>query len=228
MAWRFERFALLMGHKKNPWDFLSKRRFGKTLLQTRKLTDIPWAFLLSRVVSWKFADFRLLEKQKRFISICYIINYLLCWYVLFGLMRAKIGKLWKMLNKKVQNLIDNWHWKARGWLILRKKWKKEWKRVASNIICCTFAMSEMTNPVFSAWGKPSPTLPKLNRVANGNSCLFKVVLHKQSIERLALRQFSRNGNALASFENEHFYCVLILLKIMLYAKCQQARFVIDH
>ena len=27
----------------------------------------------------------------------------------FGLMRAKIDKLWKMLNKKVQILIDNWH-----------------------------------------------------------------------------------------------------------------------
>ncbi len=28
-----------------------------------------------------------------------------------------------------------------------------------------FAVSEMTNPVLSAWGKPTPTLPKINRVA---------------------------------------------------------------
>jgi len=40
------------------------------------------------------------------------------------------------------------------------------KTIARNKICCTFAVSEMTNPVFSAWGKLSPTLPKINRVAN--------------------------------------------------------------
>jgi hypothetical protein len=65
------------------------------------------AFLCSEVEIVQISA--ILEKQKRFISICYLIRYLLCWYVLFELMRAKIDKLWKMLNKKVQNLIDNWH-----------------------------------------------------------------------------------------------------------------------
>ena len=73
----------------------------------------------------------LLEKQKRFISICYIISYLLCWYVIFGLMRAKIDKLWKMLNKKVQILIDNWLWAARCDCFCSEKMGKSIKKITS-------------------------------------------------------------------------------------------------
>ena len=55
----------------------------------------------------------------------------MCWYVLFGLMRAKIDKLWKMLNKKVQNLIDNWHCAARETVFVRKKMGKSIKKITS-------------------------------------------------------------------------------------------------
>jgi len=40
-------------------------------------------------------------------------------------MRAKIDKLWKMSNKKVQILIDNWHCAARDDCFRGKKYQKD-------------------------------------------------------------------------------------------------------
>jgi len=44
----------------------------------------------------------ILEKQKRFISICYLISCISLFSFLFGLMKAKIGK---NINKKEKNVI---------------------------------------------------------------------------------------------------------------------------
>ncbi len=41
--------------------------------------------------------------------------------------------------------------------------EKHPKSIAGNVFCRIFAVSEMTNPVLSAWGKPTPTLPKINK-----------------------------------------------------------------
>ncbi len=41
---------------------------------------------------------------------------------------------------------------------VEEKEKNSMKKLQGMKISCIFAVSEMTNPVFSAWGKPTPTL----------------------------------------------------------------------
>jgi len=58
------------------------------------------AFLCSEVEIVQISA--ILEKQKRFISICYLISCISLFSFLFGLMKAKIGK---NINKKEKNVI---------------------------------------------------------------------------------------------------------------------------